>query len=59
MVLAEEFSHDIFRKSLARLFERDGEGHLKMAFNATLEVFVNKVGLRSACALQCHVSVVA
>ena len=38
MVLAETFDHDIFRKSLARMFASEAEGHLRMAFNATVEV---------------------
>ena len=37
MVLAETFDHVIFRQSLARMFERDADGHLSMAFNATVE----------------------
>ena len=42
-MLAETFSHDIYRKSLARLFELDENGHLQMYFNATLDVTVSKV----------------
>jgi len=37
MVLAETFDHVIFRQSLARMFERDADLHLSMAFNATVE----------------------
>ena len=43
VVLAEEFSHEIYRKSLARLFELDESGHLQMYFNATLDVVASKV----------------
>ena len=43
VVLAEQFSHDIYRKSLARLFEVDEHGHLQMYFNATFDVIVSKV----------------
>ena len=43
MILAEEFSHEIYRKSLARLFELDDSGHLQMYFNATFDVVASKV----------------
>ena len=43
MVLAETFSHDIYRKSLARLFELDENGYLQMYFGATLDVIMSKV----------------
>jgi hypothetical protein len=43
MVLAEEFSHSIFRQSLARMFDTDANGDLRMAFNATMEVLCTKV----------------
>ena len=46
VVLAEEFSHEIYRKSLARLFELDENGHLQMYFNATLDVVASKVSSR-------------
>ncbi|KAJ7521003.1 hypothetical protein O6H91_19G033600 [Diphasiastrum complanatum] len=42
MVLAETFDSEIFKKSLQKLFSRDEEGHLKMCFNATLEVITTK-----------------
>ena len=38
MVLAETFSHDIFRKSLERMFASGPDGLLQMAFNASVEV---------------------
>ena len=43
MVLAETFSHDIYRNSLARLYELDENGHLQMYFNATLDLIMSKV----------------
>lgn len=42
IVLAETFDHDIFRKSLQKIFERDEQDHLNMAFGATLEVACSK-----------------
>lgn len=52
MVLAETFSHEIYRQSLARLFELDENGHLQMYFNATLEVAVSRVSFPAALLLQ-------
>lgn len=55
MVLAETFSHDIYRKSLARLFELDENGYLQMYFGATLDVIMSKVrGPLSASAVGQH-----
>lgn len=48
VILAEEFSHEIYRKSLARLFELDESGHLQMYFNATFDVVASKVTLEPA-----------
>jgi hypothetical protein len=45
VVLAETFSHEIYRKSLARLFELDENGYLQMYFNATFDVIMSKVRL--------------
>ncbi|KAJ7535739.1 hypothetical protein O6H91_12G044100 [Diphasiastrum complanatum] len=42
VVLAETFDSEIFKKSLQKLFTCDEEGHLKMCFNATLEVITTK-----------------
>lgn len=42
LVLAETFESDEFNKSLQRLFAHDAEGHLKMCFNATLEVIATQ-----------------
>ena len=53
VILAEEFSHEIYRKSLARLFELDESGHLQMYFNATLDVVASKVSLsQHSCILR-------
>lgn len=38
MVLAETFESDQFKKSLQQLFAHDADGHLKMFFNASVEV---------------------
>jgi protein transport protein SEC23 len=38
IVLADSFSSSVFKQSFTRLFSKDGEGILKMGFNATLEV---------------------
>jgi hypothetical protein len=38
LVMAETFDSDQFKKSLQKLFMRDEEGHLKMFFNASVEV---------------------
>ena len=43
VILAEEFSHEIYRKTLARLFDLDENGHLQMYFNATLDIVASKV----------------
>ncbi|KAJ2999744.1 GTPase-activating protein S23 [Globomyces sp. JEL0801] len=38
IVLADSFSSSIFKQSFTRLFNKDRDGFLKLAFNATLEV---------------------
>jgi protein transport protein SEC23 len=38
ILLADSFSSTLFKQSFLRLFNKDREGHLKMGFNATLEV---------------------
>jgi protein transport protein SEC23 len=38
IVLADAFTSSVFKQSFARLFSKDGEGFLRMGFNATLEV---------------------
>jgi protein transport protein SEC23 len=40
IINADAFDHEIFQRSLQKLFEKDEKGHLKMAFNATIEVIV-------------------
>ena len=44
-MLAETFSHDLYRQSLSRLFELDENGQLQMYFSATLDVAVSRVSL--------------
>jgi protein transport protein SEC23 len=41
IVMADSFTHEIFQRSLQKLFEKDESGQLKMAFNATIEVIVS------------------
>lgn len=36
MILADGFSEPVFQKSLAKMFEKDQRGHLKMGFAATM-----------------------
>jgi protein transport protein SEC23 len=38
IVLADSFSSNIFKQSFIRMFNKDGEGYMRMGFNATLEV---------------------
>jgi protein transport protein SEC23 len=38
MVLSDSFDTNIFKQSLFLLFEKDENGHLKMGFNATVDV---------------------
>lgn len=54
VILAEEFCHEIYRKSLARLFEVDENGHLQMYFNATLDVVASKVARISITDAYCN-----
>ncbi|KAH9542694.1 hypothetical protein CY35_13G021000 [Sphagnum magellanicum] len=42
LVMAETFDSDQFKKSLQKLFMRDEEGHLKMFFNASVEVMTTR-----------------
>ena len=37
-LMAEEFASPVFKQSFQRLFNRDGNGDLEMAFDATIEV---------------------
>lgn len=43
MVLSDAFTTAIFKQSFQKMFEKDAEGNLKMAFNATLAVQVGIV----------------
>jgi protein transport protein SEC23 len=45
MVMAEEFTNEIFKKSLQRMLQSDEQGHLNMAFNASMEVRSRAGGL--------------
>lgn len=38
VVLADSFNTAIFKQSFQRVFEKDANGHLKMGFNATVDV---------------------
>ena len=42
MMLLELFESDQFRKCLRHIFSHDEEGHLKMYFDATIEVVTTK-----------------
>ncbi|GAQ79816.1 Sec23 protein transport family protein [Klebsormidium nitens] len=42
MVMAEEFTNEIFKKSLQRMLQSDEQGNLNMAFNASMEVLTTK-----------------
>lgn len=42
VVLAESFSHIVFKNSFARLFSREGEGALGLSSSATLEVVTSR-----------------
>ncbi|KAJ4956531.1 hypothetical protein NE237_013314 [Protea cynaroides] len=42
MMLGESFESDQFRKCLRHVFSRDADGHLKMCFDATMEVVTTK-----------------
>ena len=38
MVLGDSFNSSLFRTTFQRVFQRDEQGNLEMAFNATFEV---------------------
>jgi protein transport protein SEC23 len=42
MILAESFESDQFKKCLRHLFKHDGDGFLKMNFDATIEIVTTK-----------------
>lgn len=54
MMMAEAFEHENFHSSLARYFERDAEGNLQIAFNATTTLLCSPVskGAPPKCSLQ-------
>jgi len=41
IVMSDTFEHPTFQKSLLKIFEKDANGHLKFATNATIEVLVS------------------
>lgn len=42
VVLAESFNTNMFKQACQRIFLKDGQGNLTMAFNATLDVVVSR-----------------
>ncbi|KDQ13407.1 hypothetical protein BOTBODRAFT_33712 [Botryobasidium botryosum FD-172 SS1] len=42
IVLSDSFATSIFKQSFLRLFDKDGQGHLLMGFNATFDVQTTK-----------------
>ncbi|KAL5702081.1 Protein transport protein S23 G [Ranunculus cassubicifolius] len=42
LMLGESFESDQFKKCLRHIFKRDGEGHLNMYFDATIEIVTTK-----------------
>jgi protein transport protein SEC23 len=40
MVLCEGFEHEIFKKSIVKMFDKDSNDFLQMGFQATLEAIV-------------------
>lgn len=52
MVLSDAFTTAIFKQSFQKMFEKDAEGNLKMAFNATLAV---QVGIVFRADLSCEI----
>ena len=38
VIMADSFESSLFRQSFSKVFEKDADGHLKMAFNATMEI---------------------
>jgi protein transport protein SEC23 len=41
IVMSDTFEHATFQQSLLKIFEKDTNGHLKFATNATIEVLVS------------------
>uniref|UniRef100_A0A0K0EQM8 Protein transport protein SEC23 n=1 Tax=Strongyloides stercoralis TaxID=6248 RepID=A0A0K0EQM8_STRER len=52
VVMADSFKSTLFSQTFQRSFEKDANGHLKMAFNATMEVKVGN-GLKIEGVLGC------
>ncbi len=38
VVMGDSFNSSLFKQTYQRVFEKDNNGHLKMGFNATIEV---------------------
>lgn len=38
VVMGDSFASSLFKQTYQRVFDKDANGHLKMAFNATMEV---------------------
>lgn len=49
MILADGFDAPVFQKSMAKMFEHDSRGHLKMGFAATFDVFTSKPARPAGC----------
>lgn len=47
LVLSDSFNTAIFKQSFMRLFSKDADGYLQMGFNATLDVQVCVIDIRS------------
>ncbi|VDD90831.1 unnamed protein product [Enterobius vermicularis] len=52
VVMGDSFSSSLFKQTYQRVFEKDGKGHLKMGFNATMEIKVG-TGLKIEGLLGC------
>ncbi|KAI6227627.1 Protein transport protein SEC23 [Aphelenchoides fujianensis] len=55
VIMADSFESTLFKQSFAKVFEKDADGHLKMGFNATMEVKLS-AGLKVEGALGCCAS---
>ena len=44
MILSDSFTTAIFKQSFQRVFNKDAQGNLQMAYNATLDVQVRVFG---------------
>uniref|UniRef100_A0A914UX91 Protein transport protein SEC23 n=1 Tax=Plectus sambesii TaxID=2011161 RepID=A0A914UX91_9BILA len=52
VVMGDSFNSSLFKQTYQRVFEKDAQGHLKMGFNATMEVKCG-AGLKIEGALGC------